>query len=122
MIAPVIDGRLRSLDMTTGKTIWETRVSPENHGLHHHHGAARDQGRQSHRRRERRRVRRSAASSTPTTLKPAKRHGASTPFPAIPPSPSSSPNWKTAAKTWTNEWWKIGGGGPVWGGVAYDRR
>ena len=24
------------------------------------------------------------------------------------------------AKTWSGEWWKIGGGAPVWGGIAYD--
>src|SRR5678815_2309766 len=30
VIAPVIDGRLRALDMQTGKLIWETRVTPTN--------------------------------------------------------------------------------------------
>ncbi len=25
-----------------------------------------------------------------------------------------------AAKTWTGEWWKAGGGGTVWDGMAYD--
>ncbi len=25
-----------------------------------------------------------------------------------------------AAKTWTGEWWKMGGGGTVWDGMAYD--
>ena len=25
-----------------------------------------------------------------------------------------------AAKTWTGEWWKYGGGGTVWDGMAYD--
>ena len=25
-----------------------------------------------------------------------------------------------AAKTWTGEWWKLGGGGTVWDGIAYD--
>src|SRR6185369_17304052 len=29
VIAPVVDGRLRALDMTSGKVLWETRVSPE---------------------------------------------------------------------------------------------
>ena len=27
---------------------------------------------------------------------------------------------KKAAKTWTGEWWKFGGGGSVWDGMAYD--
>ena len=25
-----------------------------------------------------------------------------------------------AAKTWTGEWWKYGGGGTVWHGITYD--
>ena len=25
-----------------------------------------------------------------------------------------------AAKTWTGEWWRLGGGGTVWDGIAYD--
>src|SRR5579875_1593246 len=29
VIAPVVDGRLRALDASTGKLLWETRVSPE---------------------------------------------------------------------------------------------
>jgi quinohemoprotein ethanol dehydrogenase len=27
---------------------------------------------------------------------------------------------KTAAKTWTGDWWKLGGGGAVWDGISYD--
>ncbi|OFC69629.1 PQQ-dependent dehydrogenase, methanol/ethanol family [Alteromonas confluentis] len=27
---------------------------------------------------------------------------------------------KDAAKTWTGEWWKVGGGGTVWDSMAYD--
>ncbi|MGF1508058.1 MAG: PQQ-dependent dehydrogenase, methanol/ethanol family [Myxococcota bacterium] len=27
---------------------------------------------------------------------------------------------KTAAETWTGEWWKMGGGGTVWDSMAYD--
>jgi quinohemoprotein ethanol dehydrogenase len=27
---------------------------------------------------------------------------------------------ETAAKTWTGEWWKYGGGGSMWDGMAYD--
>src|ERR1051325_11090111 len=30
IIAPVVDGRLRALDVENGKILWETRVSPEN--------------------------------------------------------------------------------------------
>ena len=27
---------------------------------------------------------------------------------------------RKAAETWDNEWWKLGGGGAVWDGMAYD--
>jgi alcohol dehydrogenase (cytochrome c)/quinohemoprotein ethanol dehydrogenase len=27
---------------------------------------------------------------------------------------------RKAAATWGGEWWKLGGGGTVWDGVAYD--
>ena len=27
---------------------------------------------------------------------------------------------EAAAKTWTGEWYKYGGGGPIWDGMAYD--
>ena len=27
---------------------------------------------------------------------------------------------KKAAATWDGEWWKLGGGGAVWDGMAYD--
>jgi PQQ-dependent dehydrogenase (methanol/ethanol family) len=27
---------------------------------------------------------------------------------------------EAAAKTWTGEWWKMGGGGSIWDGMAYD--
>jgi len=29
---------------------------------------------------------------------------------------------ETAARTWTGEWWKMGGGGAVWNAMAYDAR
>ncbi|MBA2933785.1 PQQ-dependent dehydrogenase, methanol/ethanol family [Sphingomonas sp. CGMCC 1.13654] len=29
---------------------------------------------------------------------------------------------KMAAKTWTGQWWKYGGGGTAWNAMAYDRR
>ena len=26
-----------------------------------------------------------------------------------------------AAKTWSGEWWKLGGGGVVWDAISYDQ-
>ncbi len=40
--------------------------------------------------------------------------------PGDPSKPFEHPELKDAAKTWTGEWWKAGGGGTVWDGMAYD--
>ena len=41
----------------------------------------------------------------------------------VPGNPArgfESPALEAAAKTWTGEWWKLGGGGTVWDSMAYD--
>jgi PQQ-dependent dehydrogenase (methanol/ethanol family) len=45
----------------------------------------------------------------------------------VPGDPSKGPDGAAsddvmpmAAKTWSGEWWKQGGGGPVWDGILYD--
>ena len=40
--------------------------------------------------------------------------------PGDPSKPFEQPELADAAKTWSGEWWKIGGGAPVWNGFAYD--
>jgi PQQ-dependent dehydrogenase (methanol/ethanol family) len=40
--------------------------------------------------------------------------------PGDPAKPFESKALEKAAKTWTGEWWKAGGGGTVWDAVAYD--
>jgi PQQ-dependent dehydrogenase (methanol/ethanol family) len=40
--------------------------------------------------------------------------------PGDPSKPHESPALERAAKTWTGEWWKMGGGGTVWDSLAYD--
>ena len=40
--------------------------------------------------------------------------------PGDPSLPFESPALEKAAKTWTGEWWKMGGGGTVWDSLAYD--
>src|ERR1700734_3497783 len=40
--------------------------------------------------------------------------------PGDPSKPFEQPELKEAAKTWTGEWWKMGGGGTVWDAMAYD--
>ncbi|HMD32425.1 MAG TPA: PQQ-dependent dehydrogenase, methanol/ethanol family, partial [Candidatus Acidoferrales bacterium] len=41
-------------------------------------------------------------------------------IPGDPSKPFEDPILKKAAKTWTGEWWKLGGGGTVWDSMAYD--
>lgn len=40
--------------------------------------------------------------------------------PGDPSQPFESPAMEVAAKTWTGEWWKYGGGGTAWDAMAYD--
>jgi PQQ-dependent dehydrogenase (methanol/ethanol family) len=41
-------------------------------------------------------------------------------IPGDPSKPFESPALKKAAETWSGDWWKAGGGGTVWDGMAYD--
>ena len=40
--------------------------------------------------------------------------------PGDPSKPFETPALEKAAKTWSGEWWKLGGGGPVWDSIVYD--
>jgi quinohemoprotein ethanol dehydrogenase len=40
--------------------------------------------------------------------------------PGDPSKPFEAPILRKAAKTWHGQWWKAGGGGTVWGAIAYD--
>jgi alcohol dehydrogenase (cytochrome c)/quinohemoprotein ethanol dehydrogenase len=40
--------------------------------------------------------------------------------PGDPSKPFESPALENAAKTWSGEWWKLGGGGTVWDSIVYD--
>jgi len=40
--------------------------------------------------------------------------------PGHPDEPHENPIYETAAKTWSGEYWKLGGGGTVWDSMAYD--
>ncbi len=119
VIAPVVDGRLRALDAATGKVAWETRVSPENMPY--------------------------TITMAPRVIKGGKvivgvsggEYGVRGFFdaydaetgkrawrfytvPGDPSKPFEQPELADWAKTWSGEWWKIGGGAPVWNGMAYD--
>lgn len=121
IIAPVVDGRLRALDMATGRPVWETRVTPANQPY--------------------------SITMAPRVIKGGRiivgasggefgvrgffdAYDAETgkqlwrfwTVPGDPSKPFEQPWLADWAKTWDpqGQWWKIGGGGPVWGGVAYD--
>jgi quinohemoprotein ethanol dehydrogenase len=40
--------------------------------------------------------------------------------PGDPSKPFENQAMARAAKTWSGEWWKLGGGGPVWDAISYD--
>ncbi|HXW62637.1 MAG TPA: PQQ-dependent dehydrogenase, methanol/ethanol family [Candidatus Acidoferrales bacterium] len=40
--------------------------------------------------------------------------------PGDPSKPFENKAMEAAAKTWSGEWWKLGGGGNVWDGITYD--
>ncbi|HEY2144593.1 MAG TPA: PQQ-dependent dehydrogenase, methanol/ethanol family [Steroidobacteraceae bacterium] len=40
--------------------------------------------------------------------------------PGDPSKPFENSAMARAAKTWSGEWWKLGGGGPVWDAISYD--
>ncbi len=119
IIAPAVDGRLRALDAATGRVLWETRVSPENMpytitmaprvikggkvivGVSGGEYA----------------VRGFFSAYDVNTGKLAWRFYT---VPGDPSKPFEHPELAAAAKTWSGEWWKIGGGAGVWNGVAYD--
>ena len=119
IIAPVIDGRLRALDGQTGKLVWEARVSPETMpytitmaprvikggkviiGISGGEYA----------------VRGFFAAYDAETGKLAWRFYT---VPGDPSKPFEQPELAAAAKTWSGEWWKTGGGASVWNGMAYD--
>jgi quinohemoprotein ethanol dehydrogenase len=42
--------------------------------------------------------------------------------PGDPSKPFENEAMARAAKTWSGEWWKLGGGGPVWDSISFDPR
>jgi len=119
IIAPAVDGRLRALDAASGRVLWETRVSPETMPY--------------------------TITMAPRVIKGGKviigvsggEYGVRGFFsaydvntgkmawrfytvPGDPSKPFEHPELEAAAKTWSNDWWKLGGGAGVWNGMAYD--
>ncbi len=118
VIAPIIDGRLVALDAETGKPVWESRVSyaQENYTITMAPRIAKGKvvigvsGSELP-------VRGFFAAYDALTGKFAWRFYT---VPGDPSKPFENPALKKAAETWSGDWWKLGGGGTVWDGMAYD--
>src|SRR5581483_5884759 len=118
VIAPVIDGRLEGLDAETGKPIWEARVAfpQDNYTITMAPRIAKGKvivgvsGAEYP-------VRGFFAAYDANTGAYLWRFYT---IPGDPSKPFENPALKKAAETWSGDWWKLGGGGTVWDGVAYD--
>jgi quinohemoprotein ethanol dehydrogenase len=113
-----LDGRLIALDAGTGKPVWET-LTIDPHDRYTITGAPRvvkgkvlignggaEMG-----------VRGYVSAYDAETGKLAWRFYT---VPGDPSKPFENPAEEKAAKTWTGEWWKLGGGGTVWDSIVYD--
>ncbi len=118
IIAPIIDGRLLALDANTGKPVWEGRVSWTQDGytvtmaprIAHGKVVVGVAGSEYP-------VRGYIQAFDALTGKPAWRFYT---VPGDPSKPFENPALKKAAETWGPNFWKLGGGGSVWDGMAYD--
>jgi quinohemoprotein ethanol dehydrogenase len=118
IIAPVIDGRLVSLDALTGKPIWESRVAYP-HDWYTLTMAPRIAGDK---------VIIGASGGDKWTRGffaafDAKTGHSAWKFYTVPGNPELPPEneaMKAALKTWGGDFWTKGGGGAVWDGFAYD--
>ncbi len=118
VIAPIIDGRLIGIDAQTGKPVWESRVSYSREGytitmapriakgkvIIGVSGAELP-------------VRGFFSAFDAATGKLAWKFYT---VPGDPSKPFENPALKKAAETWQGDYWKLGGGGSVWDGMAYD--
>jgi quinohemoprotein ethanol dehydrogenase len=113
-----LDGRLIALDAATGKPVWETlTIDPKYR--YSITGAPRvakglvfigNGGAEMN-------VRGYVSAYNAETGKLAWRFYT---VPGNPAKPFENPALKMAAKTWTGQWWKVGGGGTVWDSIVYD--
>ena len=118
VIAPVIDGRLEALDAETGKVAWEARVAypQDNYTVTMAPRIAKGKV-----------IIGVSGSEYPVrgffSAFDAKTGQFAWRFYTVPGDPSKpfeSEAMRKAAQTWQGEWWKMGGGGTVWDGIAYD--
>jgi quinohemoprotein ethanol dehydrogenase len=118
VFAATLDGRLIALDAATGKPVWET-LTVDRHYRYSITGAPRvvkgkvliGNGGSEYG------VRGYISAYDTESGKMAWRFFT---VPGDPSRPFESPALEKAAKTWTGQWWKVGGGATVWDSIAYD--
>jgi quinohemoprotein ethanol dehydrogenase len=115
----LLDARLVALDAETGKPVWDVQTSADLKESYSITGAPRvvkgkviigNGGAENA-------VRGYVSAYDAETGKLAWRFFT---VPGDPSKPFEHPELAEAAKTWTGEWWKYGGGGTVWDAMAYD--
>ena len=118
IIAPIIDGRLIALNAETGKPVWEARVSYSNEGYTVTMAPRIAKGKV---------IIGVAGAELPIRGFFSAFDAATGKFawkfytvPGDPSKPFENPALKKAAETWSGDYWKLGGGGSVWDGMAYD--
>lgn len=120
VFVPVIDGRLVALDAATGTPAWTAQATPEDDIAYTLTIAPRVVG-------DKVVIGNSGAEFPPyrgyfsafdtATGREVWRFYT---VPGNPSQPFENPALEAAARTWSGEWWKYGGGGSVWDGLAYD--
>lgn len=115
---PVIDGRLQALDAATGRVVWEARLAfPQDHyTLTMAPRIAKGKV-----------IIGASGGDLPTRgffdaydALTGQRVWRVYTVPGDPSKPFENEAMRRAAATWDKEWWKNGGGGAVWDGMAYD--
>jgi quinohemoprotein ethanol dehydrogenase len=118
IIAPVIDGRLQALNAETGKVLWEARVAypQDNYTITMAPRIAKGKV-----------IVGVSGGDRPTrgffAAYDAMTGHLAWRFYTVPGDPAKgfeNSAMRKAAATWDSDWWKQGGGGAVWDGIAYD--
>ena len=118
IFAPVIDGRLLALDAETGKVLWEARVAYPQDQYTITMAPRIAKGKV---------IIGASGGDRPTRgffdaydAATGRRAWRFYTIPGDPSKPFENAAMRKAAETWDGEWWKLGGGGSVWDGMAYD--
>jgi quinohemoprotein ethanol dehydrogenase len=120
VLAPVIDGRMVALDSKSGTLRWSTRVLPEDSTGYSITMAPRVAGNKVI-------VGVAGGEFTPHRgffaafdVESGRELWRFYTVPGDPSKPFENKALEAAAKTWSGEWWKFGGGGSLWDGLSYD--